>query len=382
MERQGEDQSTDLVEIERTEIIEEVETNEPETPEQSVREALKELQEGADHGGEGEEAPQVEEPIQEQPQPEKVTKGRKAKEAQAGEPAEDTSPPQRLNAADKETFNKLPARLKMATARMFKEIEALNTRTQQEGQRWISESRHIVEAVRPYYVSHPELAESGVTEGQLVAALIGAHAKLTNPKTDKAALQKLAADRGYKIQFLNEEGQAQTQESGAPNILENPYVQAMQARLDQLESRVGQFDEAQVSQASHSIIAEMSAVRDEKDQFGRYRYPEMHEPDFFERAKPLVSALVGTIPNLSYAEALKRAYASMTGKPIGNSDQANQARFPSTNTQNRAVSAAVTVRGRSAPPMSYPASDTQVSANETPEQSARIALEELRRGLS
>lgn len=383
MATQAEDQSTDLVEIERTEITEEVETNEPETPEESVREALKELQESADHGGEGEEAPQAEEPIQEQPKPEKVTKGKKAKEAQAAEPVEDISPPQRLNATDKETFNKLPPRLKMATARMFKEIEANFTRTQQEMQSLIQENQHLISSVRPYYTSNPDLAASGITESQLITALIGAHMKLTNPKTDRAAIEKLASDRGYRIQFVDDSGAVQqTSSAQAPSLESSPAFQAIHSELEGLREWKKQQEEAQVSSRSASIISELQGVMNEKDQFGRYRYPEMHEPDFFERAKPLVSALVGTISGLSYGDALKRAYSSMTGKPIENSAQLNQARFPSTNTQNRAVSAAVTVRGRSSSPMSYPASETQVSANETPEQSARIALEELRRGFS
>ena len=156
----------------------------------------------------------------------------------------------------------------------------------------------------------------------------------------------------------------------------------MQNELQQIREWRRAQEEAQVSSQAHQITSEMQGVMEEKDQFGRYRYPEMHEQGFFEQAKPLVSALIGTIPGLSYGEALKRAYSSMTGKPIGNSNQPNQARFPSNNQQNRAVTAAVSVRGKSSPTFAPMTSDLNVPKNETPAESARIALEELRRGFS
>lgn len=290
-------------------------------------------------------------------------------------------PPARLNAAQKEAFHALPEPLKRAAHQMFKDHEAQFTRASQKLHADLSEVTSIKEAVRPYFVSHPELAAAGYTESKFIGGLVAAHQMLTDPKTAKRAWLELGPQVGIDpgvLEALQEHIGAAPQN----NPMADPQIRALQEQVQQLSSRLEGQDAQRFEQTVSSITAEMAAVRDEMDESGRYLYPELHDEAFIHAAKPLVSALVGSIPGLSYGEALKRAHATMTGR-YGNSGQANQARFPQqqNNTLERAQQAAVSVRGRSAPSSAAGnTSDIPPEALKNPQASVRWALEQLRRG--
>lgn len=375
-ELQGEESGIEeVLEVQTTqteEIVEDTteEVKEDETVEDSARAALKELQTQKEQpdGDEDEEAP---EPSQAPP-----TKTAKNTKPEAGLELEDVEPPTGLTASEKTLFTKLPNEFKPAVARMFKEQRGKFTRTQQELAAHMQEARHITEAVRPYYVSHPELAQNGITESSLVAALIGAHQKLTDPKTDRQEIERIAKSRGYNIKFVGEDGSEQPSEHVA--IDNHPTFRALQEELHGLKAELNkQSLDARVT----PLLAEIQQVQQEKDNSGRLLYPELSNPAFISSVKHLVSERRGQHPELSLGEALKQEVWEYR-KSLGYSPSSSQTKLPVGNVNNRAVSAAVSARGRVAPQVSSVSADSSVPVNETPEQSARIALEELRRGIN
>lgn len=312
--------------------------------------------------------------------------GQKQQEAKPLKQEADIEPPQRLSAVEKQVFSKLPNELKPAVARMIRDHEATFTRTMQAVQAERQEVAGIREAIRPYYVSHPELAEAGYTESGFVSALVGVHAKLMDPKTKEKALLDIVRQNGYSASQLAElesGGHITKENSGASqaDISSHPQFLALQEQLQSVLEWKGAHEQHQVSQASQRIVQEIEAVRNEKDALGNYRYPRMHDADFFDRAKPLVSELVRVTPGLPYGDAFRRVYVALEGQPIGDSPQPTQARFPATNTQTaqRAAQAAgVSVRGRAAPP-----SNGMLTLDKIPDsarETAALVLQQLRAG--
>lgn len=359
-----------------------VNENAEESPEESARLALIELQEGNENA-EGDSSPAAEEDSERAPENAQSNVVREAQtpetqlpEPEAEDPA-DFEPPSRLSAKERQLFNKMPKQLRPAVARMFKDVQAQQTKWNQEYSRATNDAKHILETVRPYYVSNPAYAEAGITEAGFISALVAAHQRLTDPKTDRQTIEKLAKDRGYQIKFVGEDGQEVSGTTSAQqDITQHPQFKALQQQQNQL-LQIVQGERTQ--KVTEPIIAEWRQIADQKDSSGRWVHPEMQQNEFWVQARPLISHLAQT--GLSYSEALKRAYYSLTGKQPLTQNQATRPPAAS-NTQSRAVSAAVSVRGRAAPPAVTPrVNGIDVSANETPEQSAMIALEELRRGM-
>jgi hypothetical protein len=314
----------------------------------------------------------------------KTVTAKKATKTAASKTESFTIPaPSRLTVDQKEAFYQLPDNLKRATHRMFQDWEAQYTKSMQETVKAGREAQHVVEAVRPYLLAHPELAERGFTESKLAASLIAAHQKLTDPKTARETWLELGATPqiGVPKEVLESlQEQLLTPGSGAGDISKHPQFVALQEKLNAITSKIDSAEKTQFNATVSSTVAEMEAVREEKDASGKFLYPELHDNAFLERVKPLVSALVATIPDLGYGEALKRAYHTVKGN--GNSTQVNQARFPANNEQlARAQQAAVSVRGRSAPiSAGGVVTDIPKEALGSARDSVRWALNQLRRG--
>ena len=336
-----------------------------ETARETVARELKKLQEetSGDAGAETEEQPAPEAPLP-------VKKSAKVKASKvAKEPEVEIAPPNRLTAEQKEHFNKLPAPLKKATHAMFQNVEAQFTRAMQDARSAQKEAAHIVEAVRPYLLAHPELAEQGFTESKIVSGLLAAHQRLTNPKTALSTYADLGAQIG-----LNKEKIAAILEIAKGNgfsgedIKQHPEFVSLQERFNALESKITGAEQKTLDAQVNSIVSEMEAVRDERNSAGQYLYPKLHDGEYLEQVKPLVSALVRAIPGLSYGEALKRAYHTIEGQN-GNSIQTPQPRLSAAQLgrTERSAAAVASVRGRSAPITSAAA------VNEPPEEALKDA---------
>ena len=330
----------------------------------TVKRALEEERKKLGDGNEGAKE-EAREPLAAKPIKAKQVKAKK------GEFDPEMFPPERLKAAEKELFNELPLPLKKAFHRTIKELEGVTTRDATEYKRTTTEARGVLEVVQPFA---REWAEMGFSVPAAIAKLAASQSRLIDPKTSKAEYIRIGKD--LNIDFAELAGGEPTSESGQiPDIENHPKLILLQNKLDGLLSEREQERSRQVSTQAQSIVSELETVRDEKDQYGRYRYPKMHEPEFLERVKPLVAALRRTAPDLSWADAMKRAYVSLEG----DSAQLNPPRLPTAEATNqRALSAAVSVRGRTAPATSGIMPLDKVP--DSPRDTVRMVLEQMRRG--
>ena len=356
---------------------------EPETAKETVKRVLEEAKEKAsrdDAKAAGEKgAPKAKDGLK-QPSPKQKPQGAK------GTPAP-VSPPSRLNAQEKELFSKLPPELQASWGRISKDEERRFTQGQQQLAAAQREASHIVEAVRPYLLAHPELMQHGYTESRLVSELIATHKVLTNTENPKAALSKwldIGAQMGVDedtLSELSQQFQGSTRERISANQI--PEFSSLQEELNSIKSWIGQAQSVQHNATVNSIVSELEAVRNEQDGSGNYIYPELFDDSFLDSAKPLVSTLVGTVPNLSYGDALRRAYITLTGKiPQGNPNQAQRTKLPAptNNIEERAMKAAVSVRGKSAPASAGELTEIPKEALKNPRASVQWAINQLRRG--
>lgn len=369
---QGLPEAPESIEADTGDRVDDVEetSDEPETAHETVQreyERLKAEAEAEDPGDQGgDEAPG--EVLVEKAG--KRGRGRPKKEAAAPAEPFKIPPPNRLTVEQKEIFHQLPDNLKRAAHQMFRDHDAHYTQVVQRATAAEREARGVVEAVRPYLLSHPELQEQGYTESRIVSSLIAAHQKLTDPKTARQAYADLGEQIGLDPEIIEAIKGQQHQRQQAPQIATLP-TEAQEAI-----NWARQQKEAQSQRAVAGMLAELQAVQNEMTPDGRYVFPKLHDPVFIQQWKPLVSDLARTLP---YQEAAKRAYWALEGYP-GNSSPVNQARFPAQNTQlERAQQAAVSVRGKSAPSAagSYDIPDEALGS---PLDSARWAYNQLTRG--
>lgn len=367
---------------ETNEIEQEVETNEPdkeESPEQSTLKALEELRGNKGDGGEGEQTEEASPIEQNQHKP--------IKDKQAREIEPDLDPdvyaPERLKAHEKELFRKIPQKwVKKFINRTVKELEATTTRQNQEYSAATREASGIINAIKPFvdqFIEREIPVEVGLAE------LCLTQKRLTN--FDDPALQKrtwLDIGRSIGMDVSAFEGGGGVQNGTIPDISAHPVVKELKDKINLLQEKYepvySEREQARTQafeQAYSTTLAELEGVQNEMDAAGNYKFPELHEASFLDSWKPLVSALVRN-EKLSYANAARKAYSLMTGK---SSSSPNQTRLPAANNQNtRAISAAVSVRGRTAPQTSLRTNGHEIPSNETPEQSTWAALEDLRAG--
>lgn len=259
------------------------------------------------------------------------------------------SPPERLNAAEKQLFNNLPKGLKRAFHKTVKGFESQFTRTQQELVPKLREYHAIDEVLAPHL---HEWAELGVTKSQAIAQLVGIHAALKNPQTKVEKFKWLANNCGIDINQLVGGGSQQS----AGDISAHPQVIALQNELASLRNQISpivtthasaqmEFERAQSDQAT----AEMAAVQQEMDAAGRYKYPNLHDADFLiNKAKPLVTRLKETVPNLGWGEALKMAHDILTRGSPGTFSSTTAPSLQPKQTQSKPINLTASVRGRSA----------------------------------
>lgn len=348
------------------------EESEEETARETVERVLKEQKEQI-VGQESEE--------EDKPSKSNSAKVKQVKPVETRDGVQQIDPPSRLRAEGKAAFSKLPPDLQKEWARIHKDEEAQFTKTQQESRAELEKSREIRENVEIYLSRNPHLIEANYTPSKLINGLLATHQKLSNSQdkvtqiqTAANILSQIGIEDKYIIPIL-EAYTSGTSEIRKPAPQPSPEFASLQEKVNRLELE-------RVQQMAAPIVSEMEAVRNEKDSTGQYMYPELFEDDFLDRVKPLVATLVGNVPNLSYGDALRRAYSSLTGKN-GNSNYKHQVtKLPANENKQplRASSAAISVRGKSAPSFVGEATEIPKEALGSARESARWALEQLRRG--
>lgn len=315
---------------------------------------------------------QEERPISVQNKASKATKGKQQQvDSNIEAPA-----PARLTEQGKQVFNQLPAPLKAATARMFKDVERQSHAHWQQMSAATQAASALTQGVRSYLIERPHLVEAGYTEKRMVDELLGAHMKLERPETKLSEYARIGAQIGLSFEEYSQLGQAlgfqakSAQQGGSQiDISQHPEVRALKQTIAELQQNLNpvvssyqQAAQIQFEKQVDSTASEIDAVRNEKDQYGKPRYPELFDDNFLDSVKPLVVGLRGAFPGISWGAATRAAYYELLGADKfaavaqakrdidGNSNQPNPTRLPSNSQQlERATLAAVSVRGRSSP---------------------------------
>ena len=294
---------------------------------------------------------------------------------------EPMAPPAMLSAAHKEAFSKLPPDLQKATSDVITRYQGAMTKATTEARRAQKDAEHIVETVRPYLLSHPELQAEGFTEAKIVSGLLAAHQRLTNPESALQAYAELGMQIGIdqdKISEILSIGSGRGGVGG--DISQHPQFMALQKKLDSVTSYLDGTRQQQVQSVASRAVSEMEEARNQRDQSGRYLYPELHDVNFLERTKSLVPALAKNFPELDHGALLVRARNILVGQN-GGLAQVNQPRLPQqSQTRVSPTDADVSVRGKSAPVVSGQMDDIPESALTDARASAAWALKQLRRG--
>lgn len=280
------------------------------------------------------------------------------------------TPPARWSVEKKEWFLKQPREVQEEVSKGWGEIEAHSTKLWQDLNREKSQYEDVNRVVNHYL---PQWNIRGMTPAQAISELCAVQdifAKQGPIAGCLTVMQKNGVSPEALLQHLQGGGQQ-------PIMQQNPYIPAQQSLTEEkvlqlLDSRTAQLQQQQVvSQAE----AEFRAVQNEVTPDGRYAYPELHDVNYIERAKPFVSDLRKTQPGIPWGEAFKRAVNTLRvldGKSIGSPSAATSPKLPNSDIQ-RIKSASVSVRGRGNPSV---ANNGLARKGESIEESARAILEE------
>jgi hypothetical protein len=306
-------------------------------------------------GGKGEKEPENE--LELDPEKPLKTKGKKPDDLEIDP---ELLAPARLDEAGQKMFANLPKGLKRAYHKALRDVERGGSQATQQAQAVLKEWQPLREAIHPFAQKWAEMGV-GVVPG--ILQLAAAQARLTdaNIEVREAEYLKMAARSKVDIVKLARKitGQQGVESGEIPDVSNHPVISELVAKNNQLskyyESLQSKLDEQQIERQAAPLLAEMEAVRNEKDPAsGRLKYPALHDEVFLDSVKTLVSELVRDNPNLSYPDALRKGHDIRMKQMLGESFQAGVTRFPVSNGNNthRALSAGMSVRGRTSPAMS------------------------------
>ena len=276
-----------------------------------------------------------------------------ASDKKDGEVEDDVEPPIRLSDEARNAFKAWPKKAKKEFSAAVKNLEGAYNRSNQEAVKAKKEAEHLVQAVRPYYTSKPELASKGISEAQMITALVGNHQLLTHDDVNVRRAKYLAI--GKSIGLVDDDGQMVDTSDGSSSgvnsaVIKEAINSTLQTRLAPIESFLESQQRGQQEKAADAAVAEIKSVMEERDGSGRLMYPELQDSEFhMQQVKPLVVGLVRSIPDLSWGQAARMAVQHFRLKN-GKSSQSNPTRLPTNNESHRerAAEAGVSARGKAA----------------------------------
>jgi len=264
-----------------------------------------------------------------------------------GHQPESLQAPSRFNAKQRDAFNRLQdPELKRALIDTARDLQSMTTREQQQLAQVREPAEAIYRAVQPY-----ESAWKGQMETpQAIERLARSHSELMNPETRIGKFIEIGTSLGLDFAEIAEIAGEQ-QEAPQQQQYQSTQFSHLQEKINGLESRL---EQSQVQELAKPITEQMRAVQSEVDPAtGSSRYPELRDPAYLDMLAPRISELAGiaaeTNEPFSYGDLLRQA-AEERRESLGFASQRPLTR-PSTAQNNylpqRAVSAAVTTRGRS-----------------------------------
>ncbi len=281
--------------------------------------------------------------------------------------------PQRFTAEEKEVFNQAPPKLKKALAAMVQNHERQFYKATEDLRIKEREASHVLEVVRPYLQSNPDLLKAGWTESKIVSALIGSHKRLTDPKTSQAEFVELGEQLGFDMSGFK---------GTAEQRPDDPEIRALREELKRVKSFISEQQNAKQQEALDYVKSQIKAAQEEKDAQGRYLYPKLHDLNFLQQIEPLVRTLRQSTPGLTMKDALIRAHLAVVGTTPGELVAQKPARLSENKSQKleRARAAVASARGRSQPTVVGDPGEIPEEALGSARDSARWALKQLRGG--
>lgn len=275
----------------------------------------------------------------------KFVKG--AQQQTAGDPT--LTPPARLTAEQKQAFQNLPEGLKRETNRMFADYERQFTQTQQRYAAVAKATEQMGNMAENYIRDNNLIDTQGrvYTKERFVSELISAHHNII--QDPDRHLAQMIQSTGANVDNIN--AYLSGQSPGGADVTKHPQFRAIQNELGEIKRSLTGREQAETQARIAPISSEFEGVMREVDATtGELRYPWLQDDGFLESTKPVVAALKRTDPYLSHGDALRKAYAVLTGQEYSPGTQSAPLHArPDNLYKQRSRNAAVSVRGRIAP---------------------------------
>ena len=272
-------------------------------------------------------------------------------------------PPARFPVEKKEWFNRQPREVQEEAIKGWNEIESHTTKLWQELNRKGARYSQLEQVMNHYT---PQWNLKGITDVQAMAELCAAQDLLIKDPEGGAdlLLKRIGVTPEQLIARRGQNGHVQQyQQQPQQNLLTAEQVEEIIERKNR---------QSQEHYAVNSAASEIEQVRRETEADGRYKYPELWDAEYLQRVKPLVEVTRKTQPQVSWAEATKRAVHTLRiheGK-IG-SPSSYDPRLSQEQEIAKAKAASVSIRGRGNPAIP---SITQGKPGESVEDSVRAVF--------
>lgn len=235
-------------------------------------------------------------------------RGRPKKEAQ--ETSDSIEPPSDWDAEGKEVFRTLHPEAQKQTKRIADEYQRWRRQTASEQSKVIKEyetkSQELEPALRVVRTFLPRWAADGITPEAALSKLAAFNElAIKDPDT---ALEQLAAATGRQIEIKNRQTYQQPQNNLTPRHVD------VNAEVERVINQ--RMLEAKAQSLAQTIDEAHNSLKNEVNEHGKYVYPDFHDPHFESDLVPLVERILGSNPDLSPKDAIKRAYIASEGRVI------------------------------------------------------------------
>ena len=284
---------------------------------------------------------------EEQEKPKKSAKSASTTvDAEEEEEEKEIPVPNDWSAKGKEAFKKYDKVAQAELSRLSKEYQAYRQReinnfiTQKK--QFEQEKNHFKSVTDTVTRFLPHWGKQGITPE---AAMSEVCAFYTQFMTDPAGtIEDMARAAGLKVQVAG----ARQKENVDPRI--NSLTEELSSIKNLISSSQAQAIDYQVQALGQQIDEEYESLRDEEAQPGRYKYPDLHNPQFCKKyIEPLVTELARANPEeANWGELIKRAYIASGGRVIPSNSPTRLNGTRSTTAARRA-SASVSGIGGGAP---------------------------------
>lgn len=220
---------------------------------------------------------------------------------------EEIDPPAWFTAEQKQDFKKIPGPMKRATATLVQNVISNAQRHVQQAVEAKNEAQGVMRAVKPYF---NEWNMRGVQVEQGVSQLCAIWDDLHKGREESYV--KLISRIGLNPQKIAQllggsQSNGQSQNFSLPEDLTKKIDAAYNFTQTQQQATVQQRQQSEQRMWAE-VGAGVDSARNELDQAGNYKFPQLHNQNYVQQIAPLIVQLRQANPQLSYADCSKKAY--------------------------------------------------------------------------